>query len=213
MEISRGGASSTAQKVQGSAEGARASVRDVQQDEVPQLQESIRQVSQSDSSPDLVTASGPQPTTSLDARVVLTDQSEVPMWLQTAVVDRTGKGSQSIDDAVFVLELRDKRNMNSLLHAQLDVSMIQTIERLGPPISPHDQAAHASFVITALPEADLGGSVVDSEEELWNVCHTGAGGMITLYAVAGPSPWVRREATRFFDELRIMTHFLMRDPP
>jgi len=218
-EIATTGATSSAQKAAFSAEAARRAVGEVvPDDEVASVQETLgRLMIQAESSPGLVTAVGPPPTTSLDARVVLTDRSEVCMWLQTTVVDRTGKGSSDIDDAAFVLEFRDQRNINSLLHAQIDVSMIQSIEQLRPPSDEHASSANASFVITTLPGADLGGSVTGESEDseaLWKVCHTRDNvGNQTLYIVAGPSAWKRREAVRFFDELRIMVHFLASETP
>jgi len=137
------------------------------------------------------------------------------MWLQTSVVDRTGNGSEDPEDAVFVLEFRDQRHINSLLHAQIDVSMIQSIEQLEPAIELLNPAANVSFVIKCAPGADLGGSVPDEDndqEALWDLCHVGADGVLSLYVVAGPSQWNRREAVNFFDELRIMAHFLVSAP-
>jgi len=193
-EIGANGASSSAKMVSEAAAGAKAAVVDAV-------------------APDDPAAQTLTPTSGLDARVVLTDRSEVCMWLQTAVVDRTGRGSEDIEDAVFVVELRDTCNNKSVLHAQLDVAMIQSIEQLEAGSDLQDPSANVSFVIKALPGADLGGSVSVAEDpdELWDVCHRSQGlsnGAFTLYIVAGPSLWKRREAVRFFDELRILSAFL-----
>jgi len=197
-----------------SAEEANAAVADAAPEEKAAMRDDLGTfLVEPDSDPGGARSSvGPSPTTSLNARVVLTDHSEKNMWLQTAVVDRTGMGSEEMDDAAFVLEFRDHRKVNSLLHAQVEVSMIQSIEQLDPH-DVEDDAAHASFVIKALGDANVGGSDVLDEGELWNVCHRGPEGLLTMYVVAGPSRWQRREAVRFFDELRIIGHFLSADAP
>lgn len=203
------GAKSIATQVHSAAEAASRAVAALVPDETPHVQESLGKLVELD--PDTVTADGPTPTTSLDARIVLTDRTERKVWLQTSVVDRTGTGSDDIENAAFVLEFRDQRHANSRLHAQIDVSMIQAIEHLNAATSMQDPNAHASFIVSALPRSNLGGSTIEGDDELWDVCHVGRDGLLMMYIVAGPSLWKRREAVRFFDELRIMVHFLSSD--
>jgi len=212
-EIAISGAISTAQRFAAAADEASAAVYEAPSETLAGIPDSLaNQIADTACNPQGVAAVGPAPTTSLDARVVLTDRSEVPMWLQTAVVDRTGRGSVDIKDAVFVLEVRDQRKVNSLLHMQLDLSKIISVEQLGTN-NMDDPSANLSFVIVALSEADLEGSVVNNLEDIAPVGHPGENGVTTLYVVVGASQWKRREALRFFDELRIMIHLLSEGSP
>jgi hypothetical protein len=138
------------------------------------------------------------PTTSIDAQVVVADSTEQRMWLQTSVVDRTGTGSTDIRDVAFVLELRDQGSINSILHAQIDVSMIQSIDQSGPAIDMSDALGNAYFVITLHPDADLLNAKGVAGAVPWKVFHTGPGCVLQLYIIAGCSLWKRQEASNFF---------------
>jgi hypothetical protein len=106
------------------------------------------------------------------------------------------------------LELRDQGSINSILHAQIDVSMIQSIDQSGPAIDTSDALGNAYFVITLHPDADLLNAKGVAGAVPWKVFHTGPGCVLQLYIIAGCSLWKRQEASNFFAELRIMVHFL-----
>jgi len=160
------------------------------------------------------------------------DGSQQRMFVQTAVVDRTGTGSSAADDAVLVLEVRDRTSLrckgNALdkLRGQLNVAKIVAVSQLGSATAVREDG-DVKFSVTAHPSANLGGAEAqaarleeDSAEEGTNVpledrpkmddvLHWDESQRFqVLYVVAGPSAWRRREAVRFFDELRILQHFV-----
>jgi len=174
-----------------------------------------------------------QGTTSIDARIEMRDSWERRMWVQTAVVDRTGTGSSAADDAAFVVELRGRQcrgSENDSLCVQIDVSKIISIKQLGPGDFA-EPSADLSFSVSFMPDAiiravpkvhtesdsplhDVGGFSVavgaDSveAEQTNRFFHQSEDGALLLHVVVGPSTWRRRDGIRFFDELRILVHFV-----
>jgi len=184
-----------------------------------------------------------QGTTSIDARVRMPDKTEKRMFLQTAVVDRTGTNSSAAEDAALVLEIRDpERGDGFTLCAQIDVSMILSINQWGSG-SFEKSSVDVPFVINlsrnavtvgelprgpaganantgttrriSLPGASGFGELLHIPEEAiratpigQTVFETSADGGLMLHISVGPSAWRRRDGIRFFDELRILMHFV-----
>eukprot|EP00929_Paragymnodinium_shiwhaense_P051127 TRINITY_DN25750_c0_g1_i1.p1 TRINITY_DN25750_c0_g1~~TRINITY_DN25750_c0_g1_i1.p1 ORF type:complete len:858 (-),score=156.32 TRINITY_DN25750_c0_g1_i1:202-2775(-) len=121
------------------------------------------------------------------------------------------------------------------LIAQIDVELIASVEQLGPSDLTAGFSADVSFIVVMMPGADLRGprpKYLDSRS-LGPGClspaelrkqtvgnrvlqqsdgpshfHKGSEDTQLLCILAGPTPWKRREAAKFFDELRILSHFL-----
>eukprot|EP00927_Polykrikos_kofoidii_P038658 TRINITY_DN33063_c0_g1_i1.p1 TRINITY_DN33063_c0_g1~~TRINITY_DN33063_c0_g1_i1.p1 ORF type:complete len:809 (-),score=147.38 TRINITY_DN33063_c0_g1_i1:26-2452(-) len=162
----------------------------------------------------------PEPTTSIDAWVVMADSSEQRMWLQTSVVDRFEEDCLSVGihdptDPMLVLELRNHGSRSSgvcregnddhakevaQLCSRISVENIVAVEQLGGMDS-----QEMSFEILMLQGADL---IANSPEEETAVLHQGEDDLEVLRVITDPSPWKRREATKFFDELRILAYFV-----
>jgi len=150
-------------------------------------------------------------TTSVSARVICTDSSEQPVWLETAVVDRAGEGLPYNQNTVFVLEVRQRCRSVSRLVAQLDVQCIHSIEQLQSAMDSMDLSGDSDvcFTLSASPDANLGGTQLEAPlDEAKTLFHEGNNDAVVLHLIAGPSAWRRREAVQFFDELRLIVHFL-----
>lgn len=170
-----------------------------------------------------------QGTTSIDARVVTKSSVERGMFVQTAVIDRTGSGSHAADDAALVLELRDRQcrsGASSTLRAQIDTSKILSINQTSPgSFSESILRKDVSFTVTFTPDALIVGAVpgdhsagdklaaqagsADFLGDAQALFHRSDDGRaLQLHVVVGPSAWRRRDGIRFFDELRILMHFV-----
>eukprot|EP00427_Karlodinium_veneficum_P061048 CAMPEP_0169384962 /NCGR_PEP_ID=MMETSP1017-20121227/43782_1 /TAXON_ID=342587 /ORGANISM="Karlodinium micrum, Strain CCMP2283" /LENGTH=385 /DNA_ID=CAMNT_0009485705 /DNA_START=69 /DNA_END=1223 /DNA_ORIENTATION=- len=163
-----------------------------------------------------------QGTTSIDAHIELRDTSLQRIWIQTAVVDRTGTGSNAADDAALVIEIREFQPDGKLsgdMRVQLDVSKISAVNQMGP--AAFEEAEHdLSFVVVAHPRAllkcgpeanvfsELGTkkTIQREPDELFHLSENGKS--LLLHIVVGPSKWKRHEGICFFDELRILMHFV-----
>jgi len=153
------------------------------------------------------------PTVSVAARVVLADSSERPVWLQTAVVDRTGRGSPDANLSVLVLEIRARENSEPpVLLAQLDAALIDSIEQVGTTLDEirPEMEADIQFTLTARPEANIGGSTEASDKPA-AMFREASGGCSLLSILGGPSHWKRRDSVHFFDELKVLVHFVRGD--
>mmetsp|Transcript_18556 Transcript_18556/g.39927 ORF Transcript_18556/g.39927 Transcript_18556/m.39927 type:complete len:616 (+) Transcript_18556:104-1951(+) len=169
-------------------------------------------------------AKHPQPTTSISAHVVLTDQSQRHISLQTNVANRAAASYDGGDNLeltpALVLEIKERTGLSVVL----DVAMILGVEQLDLP---NDEAskkdgssAFNSFVVAIQPQADLRGTDLGLQSDGYNdglppnpttqasMFHKGRGGSILLCFSAGPSPWLREQAQKFFDELRICVYFM-----
>jgi hypothetical protein len=216
-----------------------------------------------------------QGTTSIDARVVSLDSSHRPMFVQTAVVDRTGTSSNAADDAAFVLELRDRQfraGAVSTVCAQIDVAMISSIQQMSTAAFT-EPSMDLSFIVrfprtailSPVPAILLTEAGVDATDDFntyvflrsikagdevsvesirslkkqglldeafrqgWLVEEVEAAealrqqgiflddaineGNLLLHFIVGPSAWRRRDGIRFFDELRILMHFVAAGVP
>lgn len=150
------------------------------------------------------------PTVSIAARVVGMDSSEQPVWLQTAVVDRTGEGNVDLSCCAFVLEIRERGSYSSELLLQLDAALIVSIEQVGPDLETIAPAANSDirFMLTARQDAIIGGSAELSEKVSASLFHEASDDLLFVSLLGGPTGWKRREAVHFFDELQVLVHFL-----
>lgn len=148
------------------------------------------------------------PTTSIDAQVSLGDGSKIRVWIQTAVVDREDGGS-----AAFVVEIRQRCGHSGVfgpLCAQLDVSQVVAVEQTSPGDPSLGDFTYVSFIVISNSCGSLLGGQGSLQQDLpvdLQMFHPRDGSLL-LCVLAGPSAWKRQEAVRFFDELRILRHFL-----
>lgn len=110
--------------------------------------------------PELQPVDGTTPTTSIDARVVLSDSTEERVWLQTGVISSAGASGEG-DDTVLVLEVRERScdsGVGGYLRAQVDVSQIFEVFQMGPGNLQSTDSADVCFSVSAHVGADLRGA-------------------------------------------------------
>mmetsp|Transcript_110348 Transcript_110348/g.351756 ORF Transcript_110348/g.351756 Transcript_110348/m.351756 type:complete len:664 (-) Transcript_110348:83-2074(-) len=182
-------------------------------------------------------AKHPSPTTSINVQVVLNDQTLRHICLQTNVTDRGPDSLLEESEQcspVLVLELRERSSLCAVIDVSQILGVEQLVGASEAPGSGGGNTT-VSFVVAMLPGADLhdmdpaatnagplglSGSHL-GDTAFWNASggdpplprtsssmfHAGRGGSVLLCFSAGPSPWVSREAIKFFDELRILVYF------
>lgn len=173
---------------------------------------------------------GVQPTSHLEAHMILSDQSQRNVWLQTNVVELSDSGfSIGFGRPSLVLELREHSEKTAELNVVVEVSRILAVHQ---ETSPSLAAAPFQFSVVLEPSADLIGkdpgiqavtaaagggarpnSSAKAPRRMVSRFHHGEKGEEILRFTPGASPALQKQALRFFDELRILAFFIPHGTP
>lgn len=137
------------------------------------------------------------------------------------------EGKEEGKGAVLVLEIRERagQDVTSGVFAKVEVAKVMAVEKMEPEGAAEGDEGTLSFVMAAQQGADLLGgadavAAPSNQAPLEavpgslptpalppSIFHPGPNGSVLLLFSAGPAPALRRQAVKFFDELRILVYF------